>query len=88
MNLLAFGVVALVGRHRPALLLEDFRGLWHTEPLTAAALAFALLLPRGPAPRPARPARQGRRPPGARRRRRAGGWRSPWPVNVVLGLAY
>jgi NADH-quinone oxidoreductase subunit N len=42
MNLLAFAVVALVGRHRPDQRLADYRGLWRTEPLTAAALAFAL----------------------------------------------
>ncbi len=42
MNLLAFSVVTLVGRHRPANLLLDYRGLARTEPLTAFALAFAL----------------------------------------------
>jgi NADH-quinone oxidoreductase subunit N len=42
MNLGAFSVVALVGRHRPANLLDDYRGLGRTEPLTAFALAFAL----------------------------------------------
>ncbi len=42
MNLGAFAVVTLVGRHRPANTLEDYRGLMRTEPLTAAALAFAL----------------------------------------------
>ena len=42
MNLAAFAVVTVVGRHRPANRLEDYRGLGRTEPLTAAALAFAL----------------------------------------------
>ncbi len=42
MNLTAFTVVAVVGRHRPGLLVRDYRGLARTEPLTAAALAFAL----------------------------------------------
>lgn len=42
MNLLAFGVVVLVGRHRPAQRLADYRGLWRTEPLTAFGLALAL----------------------------------------------
>jgi NADH-quinone oxidoreductase subunit N len=42
MNLGAFAVVTLVGRHRPANLISDYRGLARTEPLTAAALAFAL----------------------------------------------
>jgi NADH-quinone oxidoreductase subunit N len=42
MNLGAFSVVTLVGRHRPANRLEDYRGLGRTEPLTAFALAFAL----------------------------------------------
>ncbi|MGN6333242.1 MAG: NADH-quinone oxidoreductase subunit N [Motilibacteraceae bacterium] len=42
MDLLAFGVVVLVGRHRPGGALADYRGLWRTEPLTAVALAFAL----------------------------------------------
>jgi NADH-quinone oxidoreductase subunit N len=42
MNLGAFAVVTLVGRHRPANRLDDYRGLARTEPLTAAALVFAL----------------------------------------------
>jgi NADH-quinone oxidoreductase subunit N len=42
MNLGAFAVVTLVGRHRPANLLDDYRALGRTEPLTAAALAFML----------------------------------------------
>jgi NADH-quinone oxidoreductase subunit N len=42
MNLGAFSVVTLVGRHRPANLLADYRALGRTEPLTAFALAFAL----------------------------------------------
>lgn len=42
MNLGAFAVVTLVGRHREANLLEDYRSLGRTEPLTAFALAFAL----------------------------------------------
>ena len=42
MNLAAFAVVTLVGRHRPANRLEDYRALARTEPLTAAALALAL----------------------------------------------
>jgi NADH-quinone oxidoreductase subunit N len=42
MNLGAFAVVTLVGRHRPANRLEDYRGLGRTEPLSAFALAFAL----------------------------------------------
>lgn len=42
MNLGAFAVVTLVGRHRPANNLSDYRGLGRTEPLTAFALAFAL----------------------------------------------
>ncbi len=42
MNLLAFSVVTLVGRHRPDNELLDYRGLARTEPLTAFALAFAL----------------------------------------------
>jgi len=42
MNLLAFSVVTLVGRHRGANLLSDYRGLGRTEPLSAFALAFAL----------------------------------------------
>lgn len=42
MNLGAFAVVTLVGRHRPANLLADYRGLGRTEPLSAFALAFAL----------------------------------------------
>ncbi|HEX4905849.1 MAG TPA: NADH-quinone oxidoreductase subunit N [Acidimicrobiales bacterium] len=42
MNLGAFSVVTLVGRHRPANLLEDYRGLGRTEPLSAFALAFSL----------------------------------------------
>jgi NADH-quinone oxidoreductase subunit N len=42
MNLGAFAVVTLVGRHRPANLLADYRGLGRTQPVTAFALAFAL----------------------------------------------
>ena len=42
MNLGAFAVVALVGRHRAGNLLADYRGLARTEPLSAFALAFAL----------------------------------------------
>ncbi|MGZ4593316.1 MAG: NADH-quinone oxidoreductase subunit N [Actinomycetes bacterium] len=42
MNLGAFAVVTLVGRHRPTNRLKDYRGLGRTEPLTAFALAFAL----------------------------------------------
>jgi NADH-quinone oxidoreductase subunit N len=42
MNLGAFSVVTLVGRHRPANRLVDYRSLGRTEPLTAFALAFAL----------------------------------------------
>lgn len=42
MNLGAFSVVTLVGRHRPANRLADYRALGRTEPLTAFALAFAL----------------------------------------------
>ena len=42
MNLGAFAVVTLVGRHRPANQIEDYRALGRTEPLTAFALAFAL----------------------------------------------
>jgi len=42
MNLGAFAVVTLVGRHRPANRIEDYRSLGRTEPLTAFALAFAL----------------------------------------------
>jgi NADH-quinone oxidoreductase subunit N len=42
MNLGAFAVVTLVGRHRPENRLEDYRGLGRTEPLSAFALAFAL----------------------------------------------
>ena len=42
MNLGAFAVVTLVGRHRPDNLIEDYRGLGRTEPLTAFALAFSL----------------------------------------------
>jgi NADH-quinone oxidoreductase subunit N len=42
MNLGAFAVVTLVGRHRETNLLTDYRGLGRTEPLSAFALAFAL----------------------------------------------
>jgi NADH-quinone oxidoreductase subunit N len=42
-NLGAFAVVTVVGRHRPANLLSDYRGLGRTEPATALALAFFLL---------------------------------------------
>lgn len=42
MNLGAFAVVTLVGRHRPANTVEDYRGLGRTEPFAAFALAFAL----------------------------------------------
>jgi NADH-quinone oxidoreductase subunit N len=42
MNLGAFSVVTLVGRHREANRLEDYRALGRTEPLSAFALAFAL----------------------------------------------
>jgi NADH-quinone oxidoreductase subunit N len=42
-NLAAFGVVAIVSRHRPAGLLEDYRGLAYTEPASALALGFGLL---------------------------------------------
>ena len=42
MNLAAFTVVTLIGRHRPANTLADYRGLSRSEPLTAFALAFAL----------------------------------------------
>jgi NADH-quinone oxidoreductase subunit N len=42
MNLGAFSIVTLVGRHRPANDLEDYRGLARTEPLSAFALAFSL----------------------------------------------
>ena len=42
MNLGAFSVVTLVGRHRPANMLDDYRGLARSQPLTAFALAFAL----------------------------------------------
>ncbi len=42
MNLGAFAVVTLVGRHREANLLSDYRSLGRTEPLTAFALAFSL----------------------------------------------
>ena len=39
---MAFAVVTLVGRHREANLLSDYRGLGRTEPLSAFALAFFL----------------------------------------------
>ena len=42
MNLGAFSVVTLVGRHRAANRIEDYRALARTEPLTAFALAFSL----------------------------------------------
>jgi NADH-quinone oxidoreductase subunit N len=42
MNLGAFSVVTLVGRHHPANRLDDYRGLGRTQPLIAFALAFAL----------------------------------------------
>ncbi|HEX7186967.1 MAG TPA: NADH-quinone oxidoreductase subunit N [Actinomycetes bacterium] len=42
MNLGAFSVVTLVGRHRESNLLADYRGLGRTEPLSAFALAFSL----------------------------------------------
>lgn len=42
MNLGAFAVVTLVGRHREANRIEDYRGLGRTEPLSAFALAFSL----------------------------------------------
>jgi NADH-quinone oxidoreductase subunit N len=42
MNLGAFSVVTLVGRHRPENRVEDYRALGRTEPLSAFALAFAL----------------------------------------------
>jgi len=42
MNLGAFAVVTLVGRHRGANRIEDYRALGRTEPLTAFALAFSL----------------------------------------------
>jgi NADH-quinone oxidoreductase subunit N len=42
-NLGAFAVVAVVGRHRPANLLSDYRGIGRTEPATALSLAFFLL---------------------------------------------
>ncbi|MGH8940721.1 MAG: NADH-quinone oxidoreductase subunit N, partial [Actinomycetes bacterium] len=42
MNLGAFAVVTLVGRHREANRLTDYRALARTEPLSAFALAFAL----------------------------------------------
>ncbi|MGH8939416.1 MAG: proton-conducting transporter membrane subunit, partial [Actinomycetes bacterium] len=42
MNLGAFAVVTLVGRHRPRNHLADYRSLGRTEPLSAFALAFAL----------------------------------------------
>jgi NADH-quinone oxidoreductase subunit N len=43
LNLAAFGVVAVVSRHRPGATLEEYRGLVHTEPVSAVVLAFALL---------------------------------------------
>ena len=43
LNLAAFGVVAVVSRHRPGATLEEYRGLVHTEPASAVVLAFALL---------------------------------------------
>ena len=42
-NLAAFGVVAVATRSRPSGLIEDYRGLAYTEPVSAAALAFGLL---------------------------------------------
>jgi NADH-quinone oxidoreductase subunit N len=42
MNLGAFACVTIVGRHRPAQLLSDYRGLARTEPLTAVSLGFFL----------------------------------------------
>jgi NADH-quinone oxidoreductase subunit N len=42
MNLGAFAVVTLVGRHRDANRIDDYRSLGRTEPLSAFALAFAL----------------------------------------------
>ncbi len=42
MNLGAFAVVTLVGRHRPENRIDDYRGLGRTEPLTSFALAFSL----------------------------------------------
>ncbi len=42
-NLAAFGVVAIVSRHRPNGLIEDYRGLAYTEPASAFALGFGLL---------------------------------------------
>ena len=42
MNLGAFAVVTLVGRHRQANRLADYQGLARTEPLSAFALAFSL----------------------------------------------
>lgn len=43
LNLAAFGVVGVVSRHRPGATLEEYRGLVHTEPVSAVVLAFALL---------------------------------------------
>ncbi|MBD0292926.1 MAG: NADH-quinone oxidoreductase subunit N [Jiangellaceae bacterium] len=42
-NLAAFGVVAVVTRHRPSGLFDDYRGLAYSEPASAAALGFGLL---------------------------------------------
>jgi NADH-quinone oxidoreductase subunit N len=42
MNAGAFAVVALVARHRPANLLDDYRGLARRNPVSALALAFFL----------------------------------------------
>jgi NADH-quinone oxidoreductase subunit N len=43
LNLAAFGVVAVVSRHRPGATLEEYRGLVHTEPASAVVLGFSLL---------------------------------------------
>ncbi len=43
LNLAAFGVVAIVARHRPDATLDEYRGLVHTEPVSAVVLAFALI---------------------------------------------
>jgi NADH-quinone oxidoreductase subunit N len=42
MNLGAFAVVTLVGRHRPANRLDDYRGLGRSQSFVESALAFAL----------------------------------------------
>ena len=76
MNLGAFAVVTLVGRHRASNLLGRLPGLGRTEPAVGVRAGVLAGLPGRAAAGPARAVRQGRRVPRAGRPGHTAGWPS------------